>query len=1415
MRIACWNCEGIRSKSDHIHQFFRSNNLDAMILVETWLPPGSRIDSDLIQQHIPGVTTPDGRRPNGGISLMTRHGISSTLLQRSSSSSWGMWLIDGRTIVIGVYLRPLLNILQVEAELCAIKRHLLAYDPLPTVIMGDFNTHIAGVEESRGGRLTPRSCPRSSHLLGLAAACSLRIHNLDRLPMEATNIGITSRGVPYSTTVDYCLSHSCASPSFRICAPPAATPHRVLSFSYAAAGDEPLQQQYPGIGRTRYLWNRRALQHNPDLRQVLSCIYSPAFTTLQQLWSEIIPELLADVSSDAESVIDEAYEWSVTLLIEAGRGIAGGTPPRMNPRLRRFLRKWNAPPPSQRDPEPTISRLAAEWRPGIGHLPISAMLTATRKKLSELRTATANYADSPPPDAFQRLFSELYSGKHEPSTPPPDPPALADDAPNPFMSSLALAQLKNDISTSQKGKALGLDQLPVSLLSIAPRSASSWLQSMFKIMFGKNCTPRTWRKAQIVLLYKKGDPLDPGNYRPIALISHLRKLYERTLRRVILQHRALACHPLQCGFQRNVGADDCANAAAEALFIAESARANPTAVLLDIQKAYDSVVRNFLWDDLDRAGLPKKLIHVLRSLFEGAVITISYQRQYLPEIQVKVGLLQGAVLSTSLFNRFIDPLIAELAGLTDGATWFSQTAVPLLAFADDITLLGNGYERSLTRLQSQLDACDRFAIDRGFRFSPSKCVSTGPAAALQQLARLRIHGQAIPTASTVDILGIPFTNGAYDSATHISRQIAAAQSAANLLSFAGVFRSGLTLHRKSIIAKAFARSHLEYGLHLISRTAPNRDALDRALKGIAASVLCVGRGTVTQLRALGLDSYRSRLPTLSIRRYRRVYTFREKHFVLRLLSDRVQRSNTFTGRLLPSDDKQQLLELLDIDRQLMALPAPPRARRDALLHRAAGIEQAPLIAAWRSLIHGRRTVAELNNDPRLCHWSLRIHDPDTNHLWGRYLCGIWVPGHPSCSTCPPAPDGNRWPLTRAHLMHCTGAAEVLPPLIDQLLTLPIIDDLAGPHDRSASNPLESAVPPTAPVLSRLAAIRPDRLQWAVRPGRVTCETSYQIIQTLRPLLQSMQQRIHDLIPPSQLPARPRSQSAATAAPDSTDGRPSDTESAQPAQSTTAARTEPAPRTATRTASGRTTAAAPRAPIPLWARPAPPTDPAARSDPTQSPASAADRSPLAPPRRQLDNSRRRPRSAPVRPSRIGRPGRHSTDAVRHPIPDWARGAATDVDRAARPDPTPPSTNGRPAPVRPPDAAPPIIVISDSESSAPTPTGDDPEPASPSSSPIRRRPHRARHISPNPSPPSLPTGRHRQRRSTGRLGRARLVPPPPSASRRRRANAADATHRASQQPTPPRTRSGRRYCAPPTDDDDGTEQDLETAHPGASA
>ena len=52
---------------------------------------------------------------------------------------------------------------------------------------------------------------------------------------------------------------------------------------------------------------------------------------------------------------------------------------------------------------------------------------------------------------------------------------------------------------------------------------------MINVSFNKGIFPDFLKVANVVPIHKKGEKLDPNNYRPISLLSNISKLYEKAM----------------------------------------------------------------------------------------------------------------------------------------------------------------------------------------------------------------------------------------------------------------------------------------------------------------------------------------------------------------------------------------------------------------------------------------------------------------------------------------------------------------------------------------------------------------------------------------------------------------------------------------------------------------------------------------------------------------------------------------------------------------------------------------------------------------------------------------------------------------------------------------------------------------------
>ena len=124
-----------------------------------------------------------------------------------------------------------------------------------------------------------------------------------------------------------------------------------------------------------------------------------------------------------------------------------------------------------------------------------------------------------------------------------------DDDPG-FTRALTAAELEIGIRVLKNGKPPGLDDIQMELIKQFGPKARDWL-----LRFFNNCTdtkkiPKPWRQAKVVALLKPGkDPSVAKSLRPISLICHTYKLFERIILNRIAEHVGAKLIPEQDGFR--------------------------------------------------------------------------------------------------------------------------------------------------------------------------------------------------------------------------------------------------------------------------------------------------------------------------------------------------------------------------------------------------------------------------------------------------------------------------------------------------------------------------------------------------------------------------------------------------------------------------------------------------------------------------------------------------------------------------------------------------------------------------------------------------------------------------------------------------------------------------------------------------
>ena len=95
-----------------------------------------------------------------------------------------------------------------------------------------------------------------------------------------------------------------------------------------------------------------------------------------------------------------------------------------------------------------------------------------------------------------------------------------------FPSKLKMAKIFKNLSNSRCSAIDGLDNFS---LKVSSDIIAEPIHHIVTLSIMQERFPDDWKKAKVIPLHKKGDTLDPKNYRPVFILSPLSKVLERVV----------------------------------------------------------------------------------------------------------------------------------------------------------------------------------------------------------------------------------------------------------------------------------------------------------------------------------------------------------------------------------------------------------------------------------------------------------------------------------------------------------------------------------------------------------------------------------------------------------------------------------------------------------------------------------------------------------------------------------------------------------------------------------------------------------------------------------------------------------------------------------------------------------------------
>ena len=347
-------------------------------------------------------------------------------------------------------------------------------------------------------------------------------------------------------------------------------------------------------------------------------------------------------------------------------------------------------------------------------------------------------------------------------------------------------------------KATGLDGMPARFIIDSADIICKPLCHIVNLSIQSGEFPCDIKKAKITPIYKKKAKTEAGNYRPVSVLSTISKIIEKIaceqLTEYLDSNRLL--YELQSGFRSSFSTDSCLIHLSDFIRKQQDKGYYTGMVILDLQKAFDTVNHKILLEKLRAMGVGEIAVQWFNSYLSGRQQLVNIGDTNSDFRNVLCGVPQGSILGPLLFLVYVNDMKAAVK-------------CKLLLYADDSALLVSGKDvLEIERILSvELGAVNEWLCENrlSLHLGKTQSILFGSKKCISKCSELHVtcNGSVIGSESEVTYLGAILDQTLSGASTIITKST-------NKLKF--LYRNARPLDSKSkaVLTSALIQCHFDY-----------------------------------------------------------------------------------------------------------------------------------------------------------------------------------------------------------------------------------------------------------------------------------------------------------------------------------------------------------------------------------------------------------------------------------------------------------------------------------------------------------------------------------------------------------------------------------------------------------------------------
>lgn len=250
------------------------------------------------------------------------------------------------------------------------------------------------------------------------------------------------------------------------------------------------------------------------------------------------------------------------------------------------------------------------------------------------------------------------------------------DSSEDFIQPFSAEEVKNAVDSFKNKRSFGPDDVPMVAFKSGYGIISVWVIKLFNSILQTGKIPCEWKLARLKPIFKKGDPTNVSNYRPISNLNSISKVFERCL-----LNRLGNCDTLdgcnQHGFRPSHSTTTAALAIQSKLVTAMDQGKECVIYSMDLSAAFDLIRPSILFNELSDS-INQSLLKCLCDFTSNRKAYVEVDDDQSVIFEFSAGVPQGSTLGPKLFNLYMRSLEKCLRG-ADVVSYADDTYVILTA----------------------------------------------------------------------------------------------------------------------------------------------------------------------------------------------------------------------------------------------------------------------------------------------------------------------------------------------------------------------------------------------------------------------------------------------------------------------------------------------------------------------------------------------------------------------------------------------------------------------------------------------------------------------------------------------------------------------------------------------------------------